>query len=115
MNSKAGAAIRRPPDIGGRASVGRPSGRSVKHAVWAVYPRQYEGHTVNATRRLEGPYEQPITVCLPAAGGQGIYGYDEANTMWVELESVEAEHEGRICGLHQHDLGLLVVSRGSSP
>ena len=98
------------PDIGGRASVGRPSGASVKLAVWAVYPRQYDGRTVNATRRLKGPYEQPITVCLPGKDGQSIHGYDEANAKWVELESVESEREGHICGLHQHDLGLLVVS-----
>ncbi len=76
----------------------RPRGPSVKLAVWAVYPRKYDGRTVNATRRLKGPYETLITVCLPGSG------------KWVVLESVEAEHEGHICGLHEHDLGLLVVS-----
>jgi hypothetical protein len=29
---------------------------------------------------------------------------------WVELESVEWEREGHICGLHAPDLGLLVVA-----
>ena len=98
------------PDIDGRARVGRPSGPSVKLAVWAVYPRPYDGRMVNSTRRLKGPYESPITVCLPGSEGQAIHGYDAQEGKWVVLESTPAEHEGHICGLHQHDLGLLVVS-----
>ena len=98
------------PDIDGRARVGRPSGPSVKLAVWAVYPRPYDGRMVNSTRRLKGPYESAITVCLPGSEGQAIHGYDAQEGKWVVLESVEAEREGHICGLHQHDLGLLVVS-----
>ena len=100
------------PDIGGRASVNRPRGPSVKLAVWAVYPREYDGRTVNATRRLTGPYQAPITVCLPGDEDQVIHGYDDASGRWVVLESVEAEREGHICGLHRHDLGLLVVAGG---
>ena len=88
-----------------------PPGPSVKLAVWAVYPPKYDGGTVNATRRLKGPYESPITACLPGAEGQAIHAYDEANAKWLKLESVQAEHEGHICGLHKHDLGLLVVDR----
>ena len=95
------------PDIGGRASVNRPRGPSVSLAVWAVYPRAYDGGTVNSTRRLKG--EAPLTVCLPGAEGQSLHGFDEATGQWVELESVEAERAGHICGLHRHDLGLLVV------
>ena len=98
------------PDIDGRARAGRPSGPSVKLAVWAVYPRPYDGRMVNSTRRLKGPYEELITVCLPGAEGQAIHGYDPQEGKWRVLESVEAEREGHICGLHQHDLGLLVVS-----
>ena len=97
------------PDIDGRARAGRPSGPSVKLAVWAVYPEQHYKR-YNWTRRLKGPYESPITVCLPGSEGQVIHGYDAGEGKWVALESVEAEHEGHICGLHQHDLGLLVVS-----
>ena len=84
-------------------------------AVWAVYPRKYDGRTVNATRRLKGPYEDPITVCLPGSEGQAIHGFDTGSGKWVVLESVEAEHEGHVCGLHGHDLGLLVVAPQPSP
>ena len=59
---------------------------------------------------LKGPYEDPITVCLPGSEGQAIHGFDTGSGKWVVLESVEAEHEGHICGLRKHDLGLLVVS-----
>ena len=103
------------PDIDGRARVGRPSGPSVKLAVWAVYPRPYDGRMVNSTRRLKGPYESAITVCLPGSEGQAIHGYDPQEGKWRVLEAVEAEHEGHICGSHRHDLGLLVVGREPSP
>ncbi len=101
------------PEIGGRAAFGRPSGRSIKLAVWALYP--HPERDSNSVRRLTGPYEQPITVCVPGSDAQAIYGYDKQEWKWVALESVEAEHEGHICGLHGHDLGLLVVGRKPSP
>ena len=94
------------PDIGGRASVGRPSGPSVRLAVWAVYPNRDLG--VNWTKRLKG--DAPLTVCLPGSADQSLHGFDESAGKWVELESVESEREGHICGLHTHDLGLIVVS-----
>ena len=95
------------PDIGGRAGVDRPRGPSVKLAVWAVYPEQHYNR-YNWTRRLKG--DAPLTVCLPGDEGQSIHAYDEAENEWVELESVEAERDGHICGLYRHDLGLIVVS-----
>lgn len=95
------------PDIGGSAAVDRPSGPSVKLAVWAVYP-EWHYNLYNWTRRLAGT--APLTVCLPGDEGQSIHAYDEAEGEWVELESVEAEREGHICGLYRHDLGLIVVS-----
>ena len=94
------------PDIGGRASVGRPSGLSIKLAVWAVYPNRDLG--VNWTKRLKG--ETPLTVCMPGEEDQSLHGFDETTGKWVELESVESERDGHICGLHTHDLGLIVVS-----
>ncbi len=95
------------PDIGGLASVDRPRGPYVKLAVWAVYPEQHYNR-YNWTRRLKGG--APLTVCLPGDEGQSIHAYDEAEGEWVELESVEADREGHICGLYRHDLGLIVVS-----
>ena len=62
------------PDIGGLASAGRPS---VKLAVWAVYPEQHY-RLYNWTRWLKGPYETPITVCLPGSEGQAIHVFDAA-------------------------------------
>ena len=48
---------------------------------------------------------------MPGGEDQSLHGFDEAAGKWVELESVEFEREGHICGLHTHDLGLIVVSR----
>ncbi len=101
------AVVNPSPDIQGRAGLDRPRGRSIDLAVWALYRRTEE---LNGTARVQGPYESPITVCLPGEDDQAIHGFDEANGQWVELESVEAEREGHICGLHAHDLGLLVVA-----
>ena len=64
---------------------------------------------MNPTGRLTGPYETPITVCLPGDEDQTIHGYDDAHGQQVELEAVEAEREGQVCALHRRELGLLVV------
>ncbi len=101
------------PDISGRAAIGRPAGRSVKLAVWALYP--HPDRDSNSVRRLKGPYETPITVCLPGRSDQAIYGYDPSQWKWIKLEPTLAEHPAHICALHPHDLGLLVVGRGPSP
>ena len=97
------------PEISGPVASGRPTGPSVKLAVWAVYP--HPERSTNSTRRLEGPHDPPITVCLPGGEGQAIHGFDEEQGKWLKLKSVESEREGQICGLHRHDLGLLVVGR----
>ena len=71
------------PDFGGRASVNRPRGPSVKLAVWAVYPEQHY-NLYNWTRRLKG--DAPLTVCLPGGEDQALHGYDEAmHGQWVRV------------------------------
>jgi hypothetical protein len=96
------------PEVGARAGIGQPRGPTVKLAVWAVYP--HPQRQTNSTWRLKGPHAQPITVCLPGSAGQTLHGFDEAMGKWVELEPVEPEREGHICGLHGRDLGLLAVA-----
>ena len=100
------------PDLSGQAATKAPSGRKVKLEVWGVYP--HPERTTNSTSRFKGPYTTPLTVCLPGAEDQVIAAYDPEQRGWAQLESVEAQHEGHVCGLLSHDLGLLAVTTAGS-
>ena len=99
------------PDLSGQAANKAPSGRKVKLQVWGVYP--HPERTTNSTSRFKGPYATPLTVCLPGAEDQVIAAYDPEQRQWAELDTVEAQHEGHVCGLLSHDLGLLAVTKRS--
>ena len=100
------------PDLSGQAASKAPSGRKVKLQVWGVYP--HPERTTNSTSRFKGPYATPLTVCLPGAEDQVIAVYDPEQRGWAQLEAVEAQHEGHVCGLLSHDLGLLAVTRSAA-
>jgi len=96
------------PNIIGKAAKDAPEGARYRLSVWAVYP--HPERTTNSTWRLKGPYATPLTVCLPGSDGQQISAFDAERNEWVTLDSVEAEHDGHVCGLLRSDLGLLAVS-----
>ena len=100
------------PDLSGQAATKAPSGRKVKLQVWGVYP--HPERTTNSTSRFKGPYATPLTVCLPGADDQVIAAYDPEQRGWAQLDTVEAQHEGHVCGLLSHDLGLLAVTRSAA-
>ena len=99
------------PDLSGQAATKAPSGRKLKLQVWGVYP--HPERTTNSTSRFKGPYTTPLTVCLPGAEDQVIAVYDPEQRQWAQLDTVEAQHEGHVCGLLSHDLGLLAVTKRS--